>query len=276
MTLTTASALWYSRSPMGEATLALTPMRLPNGCTVLQVNPPETSLQYRDIVVTRAYLQHGLRVERGDTVFDVGANVGISCLFFHWEAPDVRIFAFEPVPHLFDALRANLDAYGVDAQLFDYGLGREAGRVEMTYYPDVSVMTSMYADPEHDADVTRTFLVNSGFDAADVADLVPGRHAGEPFACELRTASQVIAEHGVERIDLLKVNVEKAERDVLDGIEERDWPKVRQITMQVHDLDGRVEAMRGELAGRGFEVEVDQDPLLRTTDIFDLYARRRG
>jgi hypothetical protein len=134
----------------------------------------------------------------------------------------------------------------------------------------------MYADPEHDADVTRTFLVNSGFDAADVADLVPGRHAGEPFACELRTASQVIAEHGVERIDLLKVNVEKAERDVLDGIEERDWPKVRQITMQVHDLDGRVEAMRAELAGRGFEVEVDQDPLLRTTDIFDLYARRRG
>jgi hypothetical protein len=33
----------------------------------------------------------------------------------------------------------------------------------------------------------------------------------------------------VERIDLLKVDVEKTGLDVLDGIEEGDWPRIRQL-----------------------------------------------
>src|SRR5438132_5849777 len=146
----------------------LMPMRLPNGTTVVQLNPAETSLQYRDIVATRAYLQHGLTVEPGATVFDVGANIGISSLFFHWEAEAVRIFAFEPVPTLFEALEANMERHDVDAVLFQCGLSRETGRAHLTCYPEVTVMSSAYADPEYDAAVTRTFLLNSGFDRQDV------------------------------------------------------------------------------------------------------------
>jgi len=253
---------------------ALAPMRLPNGSTVVQLNPAETSLMYRDIVATRAYLQHGLELGPGATVFDVGANIGISTLFFHWEAERTRVYAFEPVPLLFEALRANVEEHGVAAVLFPCGLGREPGRVELTYYPDVTVMTSAYADPEHDAAVTRTFLENSGFAVDDVEDMMRDRHETETLECEVRTLSDVLAEHRVERIDLLKVNVEKAEGDVLAGIDERDWPKVRQLTMQVHDLGGRVESVRRDLVRRGYTVAVDQDPLLAGTDIFDLYARR--
>jgi 31-O-methyltransferase len=254
---------------------ALTRMRLPNGCGVLQVNQAETSLQYRDIVATRAYLAHALRLERGATVFDVGANIGISTLFFHWEAPDVRVFSFEPVPILFEALAANVASHGVDAVLFDCGLGRARGRTRLVYYPDVTVMSSAYADPEHDAAVTRAFLVNSGFGPEDVDDLMRDRHETETVECELRTVSDVINEHAVERVDLLKVNVEKAEADVLEGIEECHWPKVRQVTMQVHDVAGRARTMCRDLERRGFESHLDQDPLLAGTDIFDLYARRR-
>ena len=77
-------------------------------------------------------------------------------------------------------------------------------------------------------------------------------------------------------VALLKVNVEKAECDVLAGLDARDWPRVRQITMQVHDLDaGRVAAVRRDLERRGFAVAVDQDPLLAGTEIFDLFAWRR-
>ncbi|HEX6700328.1 MAG TPA: FkbM family methyltransferase [Gaiellaceae bacterium] len=256
---------------------APTAMRLPNGWTVLQLNPAETSLQYRDIVATRAYLQHGLAVRAGDTVVDVGANIGISSLFFHAEAPGVRIYAFEPAPLPFAALRANVMLHGVDAKVFRCGLSNRARSVPLTYYPHVTAMSSVYAEPEHDAGVTRRFLLNSGFDESDVADMTHGLHVTETVECELRTLSSVIEGEGIERIDLLKLNVEKAEPDVLAGIEDEHWPLVRQVTMQVHDAQDGVAAVRAELGDRGFEVWVGQDPLLRGTDIFDLYAtRRRG
>lgn len=250
----------------------LRPMRLPNGAEVLQLNPEETSLQYRDIVATRAYVQHGVCVEPGSTVFDVGANIGISALFFHWEGPGVRVFAFEPAPVMHEALRANLAAHGVDAVIYDCALGRTPGETTLTYYPFVTAMSSVYAEREHDVAVTRTFLVNSGFDPEDVDDLLVGRHVTEEVRCPVRTVSEVVAEAGVERIDLLKINVEKAESEVMAGIDEDDWPRVRQLVMQVHDVDGRVAAVREDLARRGYAVTVDQDPLLAGTDVFDLYA----
>lgn len=252
----------------------LAPMRLPNGATVLQLNPAETSLQYRDIVATRAYLDHGLSVEAGSTVLDVGANIGLSCLFFHWEAPDVRILAFEPAPLPFAALEANLAAHGVKGRAFPCAVGDRPGTAELVYYPAVTAMTSMYADPEHDTEITRVFLRNSGIDPYDIDDLVAGRHETERMHCPVTTVSSVIATEDVDEIELLKINVEKAESDVLAGIEEEDWPRIRQLTMQVHDLDGRVEVVRGDLSRRGFRVAVDQDPLLAGTDIFDLFARR--
>jgi 31-O-methyltransferase len=257
------------------ARAAPTPMRLPNGTVVLQLNPAETSLQYRDIVTTRAYLQHGLEVAAGDTVVDVGANIGISCLFLHWEAPNVRIYAFEPAPLPFEALRSNVAAHGVDAKLFRCGLSDGDGRAELTYYPLATAMSSVYAEPEHDADVTRTFLLNSGFAEGDVADLVRGRHVTETVVAELRTLSSVIESEGIAEIGLLKINVEKAEQDVLAGIVDAHWPRIRQVTMQVHDADGGVTVVRDDLTARGFDVWVDQDPLLHGTDIYDLYARRR-
>ncbi|HEY7200508.1 MAG TPA: FkbM family methyltransferase, partial [Candidatus Dormibacteraeota bacterium] len=207
-------------------------------------------------------------------VFDVGANIGLSALFFHWEAPGTRIFAFEPAPVMHEALCRNLAAHGVNAAIYDCALGRAPGRARLVYYPLVTAMSSIYAEREHDAEVTRTFLINSGFDDADVAELMEGRHVSDEVWCAVRTLSDVVAEAAVERIDLLKINVEKAESDVLTGIEERDWPRIRQLVMQVHDIDGRVAEVERDLAGRGYEVAVDQDPLLARTDIFDLFARR--
>ena len=56
-------------------------------------------------------------------------------------------------------------------------------------------------------------------------------------ACRLRRLSDVMKEQGVERIDLLKIDVERAEEEVLGGIEDEDWEKIDQIVMEAHDED---------------------------------------
>ncbi|CAM9553811.1 unnamed protein product, partial [Ectocarpus sp. 12 AP-2014] len=47
---------------------------------------------------------------------------------------------------------------------------------------------------------------------------------------------------GVAGVDLLKVDVEGDELAVLHGIDDDDWPKIRQIALEVHDIDGRLAA----------------------------------
>src|SRR6185503_10566749 len=68
--------------------------------------------------------------------------------------------------------------------------------------------------------------------------------------------------------------VEKSEWDVLQGIEPEDWQKIRQVVVEVHDLDGRLERMQQLLAEQGFVVTVEQEAGLVGTNIYSLYARR--
>ena len=249
-------------------------MRLPNGRYVHQINPGETSLMYRNIVSGRSYLRHGVVLRRGATVFDVGANIGIATLFFHWDCPDVRIFAFEPAPQLYEALEANVAEHRVNAVLSRCALSCSPGVRGLTYYPDTTAMTSMYADPEDDARLTRVFLENSGFGPEDVADLAADRHRSEVAECELSTVSEVMHTSDITVIDLLKINVEKSEYDVLLGIDDEHWPSIHQLSVQLHDIEGRLDCIRDDLTARGYQVRVDQDPLLAGTEIFELFAVR--
>ena len=102
-----------------------------------------------------------------------------------------------------------------------------------------------------------------------------GRFEAVEVECRMRTLSEVLEEEGVERIDLLKVDVEKSEEEVLAGIEEADWAKVRQVVLEVHDSEGRLERVEAQLRGRGYEVRSEQEGWLEGTGLYNVYAVRR-
>ena len=52
--------------------------------------------------------------------------------------------------------------------------------------------------------------------------------------CAMTTVSALMAEHKLERIDLLKIDVEGAELDVLRGICPGDWPRIHQASNFEH------------------------------------------
>ncbi len=138
------------------------------------------------------------------------------------------------------------------------------------HYPQMSVNSGAYADPEVEKQVTRTYLANqSGQDGHAFDPILDERFVYEDVDCELRTLSTVLCEEGVAQVDLLKIDVEKSELDVLNGIEEADWSRIRQILIKVHDLDNRLEVMRARLRDHGFEVQVTQKPGLADTGLFN-------
>ncbi|HEU4834404.1 MAG TPA: amino acid adenylation domain-containing protein, partial [Pyrinomonadaceae bacterium] len=249
--------------------------RLPNQLHVTHQNRNETEFIYDQIYEQRLYLKHGIQLRDGDCVFDVGANIGLFTLFVLDNYPRASVFAFEPIPSTFSCLRENVARYRLPAVLYPCALSNRNGAAQFTFYPKWSASSSLYADVTAEEETLLTYLRNQGEEVARYAgQLVGGRYQGEQVECRLRRLSEVIAEESIERIDLLKLDVEKSESDVLEGIEERDWEKIRQLVVEVHDLDGRLERMQQMLEARGYVVEVEQDAGLVGTNIHSLYARR--
>jgi hypothetical protein len=101
------------------------------------------------------------------------------------------------------------------------------------------------------------------------------RGGAQRFRCEIRTLSEVIREHGLPRVDLLKVDVEGEELEVLRGIEPAHWPLIRQVVVEVHDRAGRLEAVSELLQRSGLDrQQIDQEDGFREVPFYNVYAAR--
>jgi hypothetical protein len=135
-------------------------------------------------------------------------------------------------------------------------------------------MSGLYANPERDRELVRTALRNAGFGEAEAQQRLGASHEALELQCELTTVSTFLQEEGVERVDLLKIDVERAELDVLAGIDDSDWPRIRQVVVEVHDEEGRAARIERMLAQHGFRVVIDQDRAMRGTPVRMAYATR--
>ena len=93
--------------------------------------------------------------------------------------------------------------------------------------------------------------------------------------CRVRTLSDLIETHDVPRVDLLKIDVEHAELDVLRGVSEAHWPRVRQVVMEVHDVHDRLAQVQALLRCRGLRrIVLSQSPALSRFGVWQLWAIR--
>ncbi|MBN6041292.1 FkbM family methyltransferase [Amycolatopsis sp. 195334CR] len=209
---------------------------------------------YQEIFRDNCYLGPGIRLPDDPVVVDAGANVGLFSLYLKSRYPRARVLAVEPVPSTFRALRANLAHHGhEDVVTREVALGaRREAAVPFTYYRDLPGNSTRY--PESKARV-RDLVPAAG---RLLEDSVPVTVAVERLSALLPAA---------EAIDLLKIDVEGAELDVLAGIDEPDWARVRQVVIEAEDPG----PVRGLLARHGFTVTERQPhgplALLGTTTI---------
>jgi amino acid adenylation domain-containing protein/non-ribosomal peptide synthase protein (TIGR01720 family)/FkbM family methyltransferase len=261
--------------------------QLPNRMEIAHLNRNETDYGFREIFERESYFRHGVSLDEGACVLDVGANIGMFSLFVSERFPDARIYAYEPVGAIYDVLRLNAELYGPNVRAHNLGLSAAPGTAQFTYFPGYSVMSglSAYSDAEGEKRTLKTILRNregagesaSLLDHAD--ELLDGRFAGQTVQCRLTTISEIIEREAIERVNLLKIDAQKAEADVLAGIRPGDWEKIDQIVMETHDqtgeqTEGRVERVVGLLKERGYRVTVEQEEEFRGTDRHTVYALR--
>ena len=255
---------------------------LPNKMAIVQQNKHETDFFYRQIFVDQTNFRHGITLSDGDCVFDVGANIGMFALFAQQVCRNISLFAFEPIPAIFEALAINTSLYCHNAKLFQCGLAEKSGDAEFTFYPDSSSQSGRYAEAEDERAVLRSIIANTSGNGSDGSDasgyldqVVQDRVRGTKVTCQLKTLSQVMREQHIDRIDLLKIDVEKSELDVLAGIEDGDWPRVRQIVIEAHDVNGNLSRLTTLLQRQGYSVVTEQDEYLKGSNLYNVFAIRR-
>jgi amino acid adenylation domain-containing protein/FkbM family methyltransferase len=264
-------------------------LELPNGREIVCLaNKEEARFLYKEIFEEHCYFRSGISLNDGACVFDVGANIGMFTLFAGTMCRDVTVYAFEPVPAIFEVLKLNSAVSGLNVKLYDCGLAREAGTEVFTYYPQFPGSSGRFGDPVRDREVLKSGVLNmlredsetEGYSSEEleaiIGERVSERLTSEQITCQLKTISEVIRENDIQRIDLLKIDAEKSESDVLAGIREDDWRKIDQIVMEVHDLEHRLDHITRLLENHGYEVNVEQEAWCEGTELYNLYATRSG
>jgi FkbM family methyltransferase len=254
--------------------------KLPNNLEIVHQSKAETDYFYKDIFENQVYLKHGISLNDGDCIFDVGANIGLFTLFVNQKCKNTTIYAFEPAPPLFEILRLNTELHGVNVKLFNFGLSNETKTATFTFYPNSSGMSSFFADRQEEKEVLQAIMVNqlqSGMAGMEQVmeysdDLLEERFKSQTFDCPLKTLSDLISEKNIKFINLLKIDVQKSELDVLKGIKDNHWKKIQQIVIEVHDTEGRLANITDLLKRQGYKVVAEQDNLYKASNIYNLYA----
>ncbi len=130
------------------------------------------------------------------TIFDVGANIGQTCLFLHRYFPKANIYSFEPVSSTCEILKQRTRSKG-NIHVIPYALGALPGQMEIQLRENSELNTLVQDGPKHPS-------------AVDV---------GETEVLEIETLDRFCEQNNIQQIDLLKLDVQGFEIDALKGAE---------------------------------------------------------
>jgi FkbM family methyltransferase len=168
-------------------------------------------------------------------IVDLGASVGVFSVYAASTARNVRIYAYEPMPASFALVEENVRLNGKERSVtaFNYAVGGEAGP------RDLFIAGTDFFFP--------TLLGPSQ----------QGNGDAKHITVHCTTLEEILTANKLDRVDLLKMDIEGAEYEFFYKAPASAFAKVREIRMEYHNLDEQernLEAMKRFLTGQGFKV----------------------
>lgn len=157
---------------------------------------------YQDVLIsrTKSYLPTGDRFDPR-TIIDVGAHVGMSSILFARAYPDAKIIALEPEQANYHLLRRNTASYR-NINCVQAALWNEDGEVNLR--PSNAHIKGTFEIGEEGVEKVRAITMNT-----------------------------LMSEMGISHIDLLKIDIEGAEKEVFRSC---SWIRnVQILAIELHD-----------------------------------------
>lgn len=139
-------------------------------------------------------------------ILDCGGNIGCAAVYFANVYPNSKIYSIEPEKNNFKLLKYNT-----------------------SQYKNITPINSAVWDKETFIRVEDKGYGTWGFMTFETAK-------DDPAAFTTVTVSKLLKESGCNEIDLLKVDIEGAEKEVFGAVDVDEWlSKVNVITIELHD-----------------------------------------
>lgn len=195
--------------------------RLPHACTYSHERLLEYTIEFPDRraffgQLTEIFFKRVYPISKSIeplSIIDCGSNIGITILYFKWLCPRAKIFCFEPNPEAIPFLERNIALNQLSAiNVFPYALGKEDGT---------------------------TFLrVNSLVRGSTSATTMHSGELAEEQGSSVSVSVRRLSDFIIEPVDILKIDVEGAEGEILEDLEERKkFPFIREMYIEYH-FDG--------------------------------------
>ena len=180
-------------------------------------------------------------IHKNFTVVDAGANVGTFTVMAALKAKNGRVISLEPNSRIFELLRENVKLNKLaNVTCLEAALSPLSGKAR--FYES-------YSGGSTRENYTTNF-VSSIVEALSISDLMQRL--------------------GMDRIDLLKLDIEGAEFEILESLRTRE--NVDRIVLELHPTYGNVVKLVESLRSKGYEVSVK--PALVGKGLLYAYARR--
>ena len=212
--------------------------------------PRSSLLTFKEIFLLEEYEPPFRRMgTETPLVLDVGGNVGFFALYAFLRRPRAKVFSFEPVPAHFELLEEQRAAHPhFDWTALPVAVADGAGTVDFFY------------DETHSSD---------GIDpsASLFSTAQNGAAANAPGRLRVETVGLAdwLAERGISRVDVLKLDCEGAEYPILHGLPDAVFPVIRHIIAEVHpgrDATENTASLAHFLEKKGYRVEVHPGEIL--------------
>ena len=215
------------------------PLVLKDGLTLHHGPGDDAVLLFREIFVDKSYTRGaGYQPRPGDTVLDLGGNIGYFALSMQLPKRGARVHSFEPASATRARLQRNVDENGLGDLItaYPYAVSGSAGVVRLKH-AEMAAEFSLF-----DRKTTRV---------------------GEEEEVRTVSLAEAVAMTGADAIDLLKIDIEGAEIEVVEAADAATWAKVRRVVVEYHDVfrPGCRERVTRVLKAQGFpEIEVLPEP----------------
>jgi FkbM family methyltransferase len=169
-------------------------------------------------------------VKRFRTIVDIGAHIGTFGIYAAQSCPEARIFCYEPEARNFELLNYNIRQNKLKGHITAYNSAVASTVGQRQLAVGHSLSNSFY--------------------------IVPNGANHQSVQCT--TLEDILEDHDLDSIDLLKMNCEGAEYEILETCSDDILRQIQNIRLEYHNLDSGErsgESLKRFLISKGYRIE---------------------